>query len=114
MPKRKLSPHQKLNRKLTLTISMFLLSCDELKKLFWEVKSVDYNHESQKIRIGVDSTNGKHGTALSVLRRQAKPLSKHLHQNGVTFREAKITFFVNKEEQSIQKIYSILEKVENL
>lgn len=101
----------KPNRELLLTVSMFLLGREELRKLFWNVKRVDYNKTTQKVRIGVNTTKGKLGTTLSKLKKTAKYLSDYLYDYGLTFRKARIEFYVDREEEQISRLYSLLEKI---
>jgi len=107
-----LSPVQKHNRRLILTVSVFLLAQEELKNQFWQVKSVEYDKTFQIVRVGVDTTTGKLGTTINKLRKFSKDLSGYLFENGLTFRHAKVAFFVDKEEADLQRIYSILEGVQ--
>lgn len=107
-----LSNLQKINRQLILSINMFLLRQDSMKECFWEVKSVDYKHAMQIVKIGIETTTGKHGTTLAKLRKLSKLLSDYLFEYALTFRRAKVEFFVDKEQEQIKRIYSIIEKVE--
>lgn len=106
-----LSPVQKHNRRLILTVSVFLLAQEDLKSQFWQVKSVEYDKTFQIVRVGVDTTSGKLGTTINKLRKFSKDLSTYLYENGLTFRKAKVAFFVDKEEEDLRRIYSILESV---
>ena len=103
--------NKKKDRELILTTSLFLLSKEELRKQFWNVKSVTYDKQNQKINVGINTTNGKHGTTLAKLRKVAKDLSNHLYDQGLTFRQAKVNFFIDKEEEQIERIYQLLDKV---
>jgi hypothetical protein len=116
MPKkyRKINKREQVSRKFILTVSMFLLAQEELRSLFWDVKSVDYNHIAQTIKIGIESTTGKYGTTLVKLRKYSKSLSDYLFEQGLTFRKGKVTFFVDREEMEIKRIYNIIDKVENV
>ncbi|MEM1312269.1 MAG: hypothetical protein AAGF07_02280 [Patescibacteria group bacterium] len=102
---------KKKEREFILTTSLFLLSKEELRKQFWNVKSVKYDKQIQKVSVGINTTNGKHGTTLAKLRKVAKDLSNHLYDQGLTFRQAKIGFFIDKEEEQIERIYQLLDKV---
>lgn len=109
--KSKKNNSKKKERELVLTVSLFLLSKEELRKQFWNVKSVHYDKQVQKISVGINTTNSKLGTTLTKLRKVSKDLSNHLYEQGLTFRQAKISFFVDKEEEEIERIYQLLEKV---
>lgn len=102
---------RKNDRELILNISMFLLGKEELRKQFWNVTSVNYDRSEHKVSIGINTTEGKLGTTLSKLRKVSKDLSNHLHEVGQTFKRAKIVFFVDKEQEEIERIYSLIEKV---
>lgn len=110
--RQKTSFHQRRNRELILTVSMFLLNQESLKNQFWTVKNVTYNGSEQKVNIGINTTNGKLGTTLTKLRKTAKALSDFLYEQGLTFRKAKINFFVDKEDVEIERIYNLLHTLE--
>lgn len=102
---------RKENREMILTVSMFLLGNEKMKNLFWNVVSLDYNKSESKIKIGINTTK-KLGTTLEKLRSVAKELSNYLFEQGLTFkRQTKITFFVDKEDDMIARIYSLIEGV---
>jgi nucleoid-associated protein YejK len=103
---------RKRNRELLLTVSVFLLNQEVLRRQFWTVKSVHYDQVNQQIKIGINTTNGKLGTTLAKLRKTSKDLSDYLYDQGVTFRKAKITFFVDKQDVELERIYSLLHSVE--
>lgn len=102
----------KQERELITTISMFLLGREELKKLFWNVKSVRYNPKTQTLNIGISTIKGKLGTTLEKLRKTCKDLSDFLYDQGLTFRKAKIKFFVDKRDEDLEKMYSLLDQIE--
>ena len=102
---------KKKEREFLLTVSLFLLGKEELRKQFWNVKSVKYDKLNQKLNVGINTTNGKYGTTLSKLRKVAKDLSNHLYDEGLTFKKAKVVFFIDREEEEIERIYQMLEKV---
>jgi hypothetical protein len=104
---------KKADRELLLTVSMFLLGREELRKLFWTVKSVKYDKTSQKVSIGVSTITGKLGTTLGKLRKTSRDLSDYLYETGLTFKKAQIGFFVDKEDEKLQKVYNLLEEVEH-
>lgn len=102
----------KKERELLLNVSFFLLGHETMRKCFWNVKSVEYNKSEQALNIGINTTNGKLGTTLQKLRKTSKELSDYLYEQGLTFRKAKINFFVDKEDIEIEKVYNLLEAVE--
>jgi hypothetical protein len=110
--KKQQSINKRRNREFMLTVSMFLLSRESLKKQFWSVKSVKYDGTQQKVSVGVNTTNGKLGTTLAKLRQTSHDLSDYLYDQGLTFRKAKIVFFVDKEDIEIERIYNLLHTIE--
>ncbi len=105
--------HKKADRELLLTVSMFLLGREELRKLFWTVKTVDYDRTEQKLSVGISTVTGKLGTTLAKLRKTSRDLSDYLYEQGLTFRQAKIRFYVDKEDEKLQRVYDLLEEVEH-
>lgn len=101
------------HRELLLTVSMFLLNQEVLRKQFWTVKSVNYDTIQQQINIGVNTTNGKLGTTLTKLRKTSKLLSNYLYEHGLTFRKAKIVFFVDKQDVELERIYNLISNIES-
>ena len=111
--KSKKQNYRKKTRELLLTISVFLLNHEAMRKQFWTVKSAFYDHLTQTVKIGVNTTNGKHGTTLSRLRKTSKELSEYLYEHGLTFRKTAIVFFIDKQDVELERIYSLINKVEN-
>ncbi len=102
----------KNERELITTISMYLLKNESLRSQFWNIKSVFYDHHKQEVRIGISTINGKLGTTLQKLRKTCKGLADFLYEHGQTFKHAHIIFFVDKDDEKINKVYNILEKIE--
>jgi len=99
-------------RELVTNINMFLLTSDNLRNLFWNVKSANYSKKDGVLKIGINTTK-KLGTTLEKLRKISKDLSNYLFENGLTVkRQTKIEFFVDKEDEILAKIYSLIEKVQ--
>lgn len=104
--------NRKKNRQLILTVSMFLLGNEKLKNLFWNVKTVKYKKAENEIKIGINTIK-KLGTTLSKLRAISKDLSNYLFDNGITYRrQTKIIFYVDKADEQINQVLSIIENVE--
>jgi hypothetical protein len=102
----------KENRELVANISMFLLTNEKLKGLFWSIKTVDYTKFDHTLKIGINTTK-KLGTTLTKMRSVAKDLANYLFENGITvMRQTQIVFYVDKEDEIIARIYSLIEKVE--
>ena len=112
MRSKKTNHNSRKNRELVLTVSMFLLKHELLKNQFWSVKSVSYDGANQKVAVGINTTNGKLGTTLTRLRKTSKDLSDFLYDQGLTFRKANIKFFVDKEDIEIERIYNLLQTIE--
>jgi hypothetical protein len=105
--------NRKNDRELLLTVSVFLLNQDELRKQFWTVKSIGYDKVIQVVKVGINTTNGKLGTTLSKLRKTSRNLSDYLYDQGITFRKTKIIFYVDKEDIEIERIYNLISNLEN-
>jgi len=110
--KNRKSNYTKKNREFILTISMYLLNQEVLKSLFWNVKSVDYRAQEREMNIGISTTNGKLGTTLSKLRKTARGLSDYLYEQGLTFRPTQIQFYIDKHDEEIVRMNSMLEEIE--
>jgi hypothetical protein len=110
--KKNLHKGRKRNKEMLLTISVFLLNQEELRKQFWNVKSVQYDIANKTVSIGINTTQGKLGTTLSKLRKVSRRLSDYLYDHGLTFRKTKIKFFVDKTEVELERIYNLLQKFE--
>lgn len=101
---------RKENRELVLNISMFLLTNEKMKNLFWNVKTVTYSRSEDTIKIGINTTK-KLGTTLEKLRSVSKDLSNYLFDQGLTIRrQTKVSFFVDKEDEIVARIYNLIEK----
>jgi|688.fasta_scaffold21501_5 hypothetical protein len=101
---------RKENRELVLNISMFLLTNEKMKNLFWNVKTVTYSRSEDSIKIGINTTK-KLGTTLEKLRSVSKDLSNYLFDQGLTIRrQTKVSFFVDKEDEIVARIYNLIEK----
>jgi hypothetical protein len=112
LTKKTKSGNRKNDRELLLTVSVFLLNQEELRKQFWTVKSINYNKTDQIVKIGINTTNGKLGTTLAKLRKTSRNLSDYLYDQGITFRKTKIVFYVDKEDFEIERIYNMLANFE--
>ena len=93
-------------------ISLFLLGRSEVAGQFWNIKSVNYDKNTQRVNIGIDTIDGQLGTTLDKLRKICKPLSDYLFEQGLTFRRTHVNFFVDKSDQEHNRILGILEKIE--
>ncbi len=103
----------KRNRQLVLSVSMFLLSQESLRTLFWNVKKVTYDTQNQVIRVGINTTDGKLGTTLTKLRKVSRGLSDYLYENGLTFRQSKVVFFVDREDEQLERLMNLFEKIQS-
>ncbi len=102
---------RKESRELILNISMFLLTNEKMKSLFWNVKTVEYKKAEHKVKIGINTTK-KLGTTLNKLRSLRKDLSNYLFDQGLTIRrQTKIDFFVDKEDEIVARIYNLIDSV---
>jgi hypothetical protein len=103
----------KRNRQLVLTVSMYLLGQESLRNLFWNVKKVTYDTQNQVVRVGINTTDGKLGTTLTKLRKVSRGLSDYLYENGLTFRQSKIIFFVDREDEQLERLMNLFEKIQS-
>ncbi len=99
------------NRQLIVSISLFLLGREELRNLFWNIRSAKYSGKTQRVEIGISTIDGKLGTTLEKLRKTCKPLSQYLYESGITFRKAHIHFFVYKQDDTEQRVNTILDSI---
>jgi hypothetical protein len=105
---------KKADRELVLAISMFLLGREEMRKLFWTVKSVQYDRSKQQVNIGISTITGRLGTTLSHLRKTCRDLSDYLHDQGLTFRTVKINFFIDKQDEELERVNTLLSTIERI
>lgn len=99
-------------RELIMTVSLFLVGREELRKLFWNIKNVKYIAKEQVVEIGVSTISGKLGTTLEKLRKTCKPLSEYLYENGLTFRKSRIHFYVDKREEEVAHLTNLINSLE--
>jgi hypothetical protein len=105
---------RKEKREFLANISMYLLNEEKMKKLFWNVKTVEYKRVKQTLRIGIN-THEKLGTVMQKLRTLRKGLAEYLYEQGLTDNSiAKVEFFVDREDELLEKIYEIIDKVEKV
>jgi len=104
--------HTKKNREFIVTVSMFLLGQETLRTLFWTVKSVQYQSQLQKVRVGISTTDGKYGTTLNKLRKTARGLSDFLYEQGLTFRQAHIEFFIDTTDEDLVRMNAMLDTID--
>ncbi len=109
--KHKKHNQRKVDRAFLLNISLFLLGQEELRKQFWNVKKVAFNRTKNTVRIGINTTNGKLGTTLSKLRKTSKGLSDHLYHQSLTPKQAIIEFYVDKEDEELERLHYLLDHV---
>ena len=101
----------KKTRELTLTVSVFLLGREEVKGLFWNILNTHYDHQNNVINIGISTIEGKLGTTLQKLRKTAKYLSQYLFDYGLTFRKARVHFYVHTEDNELARIEHLLDTI---
>jgi hypothetical protein len=102
----------KKDRELMITINVFLLGREEVKNLFWNIYTVDYNPKESIVKIGINTINGKLGTTLEKLRKTSKDLSQYLRDSGLTYKKSNIIFFVDKSAAETRKLEELIESVE--
>lgn len=104
----------KREREFISNISMFLLTREELRKQFWNIKSAQMVFEKNELRIGISTLEGKLGQTLEALRKVAKPLGEHLFLTEVTTTTPQITFFVDKRDEELEKMYKLLDNINEI
>jgi hypothetical protein len=96
-------------RSFILSVSMFLLGREEMRNLVWTVESVKYDKIDQIVNIGINTTTGKLGTTLARLRKTCKDLAGYLREHNLTFKVARINFFVDKKEEKLHSMNQLLD-----
>ena len=104
--------HKSEDRELITNIAMFLLNQDNMKKTLWSIKSVKFSKVTKILKVGIDTTDGKLGTTLTMLRKNARPLSEFLCEQGVTYCMPRIAFFVEKEDLVLARTLELISMVE--
>jgi len=99
----------KLNRKLIMSINLFLLGRDKMRDTYWTIACCDYKIRDNQLIIGVSSVDNKLGTTLKNMRSHAGELARYMKDQGLTQKLTKITFEMYKPEE-----ISYLEKLNNL
>jgi hypothetical protein len=110
-PQARYKPSKK-DRQLSLSVSLFLLGREELKKQFWNIDSIHLDYETQILTISVSTMQGKLGTTLQKLRKTSKPLADYLFLSRITFKRPIIAFEVTKSFNTLTSIQTAIAKIE--
>lgn len=100
----------KQQKQLILASSLFLLGQDGAKKTYWTILTASVR--GKVLKIGITAQKNKYGTTLSILRKHAKNLSEYLNHGRFLNFYPKIVFFINKEAEEINELYSLLDSIE--
>jgi hypothetical protein len=111
---KKISPKDKVNRRMILSINVFLLRQDKMKKTYWTIASCGYKMRENELMIGVTTVDGKMGTTLKNMRSHALELSHFIKDQGLTPKVPRIVFYVYKqdEEDYLDKLNTLIDSVE--
>ena len=111
---KKISPKDKMNRRLILNINVFLLRQDKMKKTYWTIAACAYKMRENELTIGVTTVDGKMGTTLKNMRSHALELSHFMKDQGLTPKVPRIIFYVHKhdEESYLEKLNTLIDSVE--
>jgi len=108
------SPKDKVNRRLILNISVFLLRQDKMKRTYWTIAACAYKMRENELNIGVTTVDGKMGTTLKNMRSHALELGHFMKDQGLTPKVPRILFYVHKhdEESFLEKLNNLIDSVE--
>lgn len=103
----------KVNRRLILNISVFLLRQDKMKRTYWTIATCAYKIRENELSIGVTTVDGKMGTTLKNMRSHALELSHFMKDQGLTPKVPRIAFYVHKhdEESDLDKLNNLIDSV---
>jgi len=97
--------------KFLTNISMFFLNQESMKGLIWSIKKVEYKPDKNQLLIGINAQE-KLGTVLSKMRKSRAKLADYLYGQDLTQnRKAHIEFYVDREEEIVNQIYDLIDKV---
>jgi phage-related protein len=100
----------KKQKQLILACSLFLLGQDGTKKTYWTILTASIR--GKVLKLGVTAQKNKYGTTLTLLRKYAKSLSEYLNHGRYLNFYPKVVFFINKEAEEINELYSLLDSIE--
>ncbi|GAB4144489.1 MAG: hypothetical protein OHK0017_03050 [Patescibacteria group bacterium] len=105
---------ERFQRKLVLSVSVFLLGKDNMKTDYWTISSVKFNAESGALSVGIKTLEGKAGTVLKNMRSNAAELAEYLRNQKLVNRIPKILFKVQKDDEKtyLESLNELIDSVE--
>jgi hypothetical protein len=114
--KRRSAFSEKLDKKQQSLVEAinYHLSTDEHLKGCEVVNIISAKHTvaTKTIKIGFTTIEGKYGTVLEKLKKSNRALSDYLFSLDIFFRPPKIEWFVEKPDDSIDRVKQLLEDIE--
>jgi hypothetical protein len=95
-------------------VSYFLSQQDSLKTSIVNLKSTKYSFSTNTLSIGYTTIDGKYGTVKQKLTKLARPLSDYMFSRNIFPKAPLIAFKVQKEDEQVEKVKNLLEKLDQL
>jgi len=113
-PSRHSGSKDKVNRRLMLSISVFLLGKEKMRDTYWTIASCSYKVRENQLMIGVTTVDNKMGTTLKNMRSNASELAHYIKDQGLTPKVPRIQFYVYKQEEKsyLEKLNELIDTVE--
>ena len=104
----------KANRRLMLSISVFLLGKEKMRDTYWTIASCAYKVRENQLSIGVTTVDNKMGTTLKNMRSHASELAHYIKDQGLTPKVPRVQFYVYKQEEKsyLEKLNELIDTVE--
>lgn len=113
-PSRFSGSKDKVNRRLMLSISVFLLGKEKMRDTYWTIASCGYKVRENQLMIGVSTVDNKMGTTLKNMRSNASELAHYIKDQSLTPKVPRIQFYVYKQEEKsyLEKLNELIDTVE--
>lgn len=95
-------------------VSYFLSQQDSLKTSIVNLKSTKYSFSTNTLSIGYTTVDGKYGTVKQKLTKLSRPLSDYMFSLNLFPKGPLIAFKVQKEDEQIEKVKNLLEKLDQI
>jgi hypothetical protein len=103
---------EKIDKKaqsLVQAVNYHIKTSEHLKNVdVVNIKSAKHLVATGKLKIGFTTIEGKYGTVLEKLKKSSRSLSDYLFSLDLFFRPPKIEWFVEKEDDSVDKVRQII------
>jgi hypothetical protein len=106
--------NSKKEQELISSIVYFTATEDNLKKMIINIRSAKYSFATNTLTIGYTTLDGKYGTVKEKLLKSARNCSDYLFSLNLYRKPPIISFVVQKEDEKVKKVQSIIDKIENL